>query len=99
MDQTKYIKDDQFVCALDGTTHLKLVPHVYREEMYVGQEFALRDEIKKANRYYKADPNESPLNLFRPDLSAYPNFRFVENMYTVNLGPGDCIFLPAFYFY
>lgn len=56
-----------------------MVPHIYRQEMYVGEEFGIRDNERHTWRYYLADKNESPINLFFPDLKAYPNFRFVEN--------------------
>jgi len=67
--------------------------------MYVGAEFSIRDSVKGKLRFYQADKNESPVNLFLPDLSAHPNYRFVETQYQHTLYKGDCIFVPAFYFY
>lgn len=67
--------------------------------MYVGQEFAKFDSEKHKSRYYAAEENESPVNLFKPDLKRYPNFKFVDTHYNVKLDRGDCIFLPGYYFY
>ena len=43
--------------------------------------------------------NESPVNFFDPDLDNYPNFSDIEKKYSVYLHDGDCIYIPAFYFY
>ena len=45
------------------------------------------------------EPNESPVNLFKPDFDTYPNVQFVNKLYKEFLSPGDCIYVPAFYFY
>ena len=87
------------MCVLEGVSLVQLVPHVYRQEMYLGEEFGLYDSQTSTFRYYKADTNESPVNLFAPDTHRYPNFRFVDNHYTVTLTRGDCLYIPAFYFY
>ena len=76
-----------------------MVPHVNHQEMYTGSEFGIFDEAQNLWRYYRADVNESPINLFQPDLTRYPNFRFIENQYSVELKRGDCVYVPAFYFY
>jgi len=87
------------VCALEGVNLVQLIPHVYRQEMYLGQEFGLYDSQTSEFRYYKAADHESPINLFSPDLHRYPNFRFVETHYTVTLMRGDCLYIPAYYFF
>lgn len=99
MDQTKYLHDDQFICAVEGKSYVYMVPHVNHQEMYTGSEFGIFDEAQNLWRYYRADVNESPINLFQPDLTRYPNFRFIENQYSVELKRGDCVYVPAFYFY
>lgn len=76
-----------------------MVPHVNRQEMYTGQEFVIKDSARKTYRRYSADKNESPINLFNPDFSKYPNFRFITNQYSQVLQAGDCAFVPAYYFY
>jgi hypothetical protein len=43
--------------------------------------------------------NYSPINFFDPDLENYPLFAEVQRKYTVLLHEGDCLFIPAFYFY
>jgi len=67
--------------------------------MYTGAEFGVRDPEHSSWRYYKADMNESPVNLFNPDLQQFPHFRLVDNQYSQVLKAGDCVFVPAFYFY
>lgn len=43
--------------------------------------------------------NQSPIDFFDPDLDHYPNFAEIERKYTVILHEGDCVYIPAFYFY
>ncbi len=43
--------------------------------------------------------NESPINLFSPDLKKYPNVSYVNQKYSEYLAAGDCLFVPAYYFY
>jgi hypothetical protein len=47
----------------------------------------------------KLDINQSPINFFDPDLDNYPLFQEIQRKYTVLLHEGDCLFIPAFYFY
>lgn len=45
------------------------------------------------------EPNYSPVNFFDPDYNTYPLFADVGRKYTILLREGDCLYIPAFYFY
>ena len=45
------------------------------------------------------DVNESPINLFNPDFVQFPSAKHINHFYKDTLQPGDCIYIPAFYFY
>lgn len=36
VERSHYSKDDQFVCMIEGTAHIRLVPHVNYNSMYAG---------------------------------------------------------------
>ena len=84
---------------VDGSAHLRLVPHVNRQEMHVGESYREYDATTSSYHQVKIQKNESPVNLFAPDFTKYPNVKFVQQKYQEYLAPGDCIFIPAFYFY
>lgn len=44
------------------------------------------------------DPNESPINLFKIDEEQFPSAAFIKK-FSKTLERGDCIYIPAFYFY
>lgn len=44
-------------------------------------------------------PNESPVNLFAPDFEKHPNLNYIKVIQNETLEAGDCIFMPAFYYY
>ena len=37
IERAHYSKNDQFVCLIDGSATVKLVPHIYWNEMYLGE--------------------------------------------------------------
>ena len=45
------------------------------------------------------DKNESPINLFKPDFDKFPSAKLINHFYRDTIYPGDCIYIPAFYFY
>ena len=102
IDRTHYTKTDHFSCAVEGEIHMRLVPHVYRHEVYAGQSF-LEDDWRNPGMSRSMDlmPRESPVNLFNNDFETFPKSRHItkEHKYSVTLKRGDCIFIPAFYFY
>ena len=87
------------MCTLDGTLKVALVPHVYRQEMMPGTPTAYKHEIKGHEMVVELDVNESPINLFNPDFEKYPSAKHINHFYQDTLKAGDCIYIPAFYFY
>ena len=43
--------------------------------------------------------NESPINLFNPQFQEYPSAKHIEHFYRDMLTAGNCMYIPAFYFY
>ncbi len=44
-------------------------------------------------------PNMSPVSFFAPDFKTYPKLQYVEGDYHFILQEGDCVYIPAYYFY
>lgn len=44
-------------------------------------------------------PNESPVNLFKVDTVKFPKIQYIEHQYSDSLAPGDCMYIPAYYWY
>ena len=63
--------------------------------MYAGE--SIFDEISHGEGSVAL--NESPVNLFKIDFELFPKVHFVERIYTEFLAAGDCIYVPAFYWY
>lgn len=42
VDNAHYSVDDRFVCLIEGTMHLRLVPHINWNSMYTGKNERLR---------------------------------------------------------
>jgi hypothetical protein len=99
VERAHYQRKDQFVCVVDGGAHIKLVPHINRQEMYAGKGTSGTYFDGKGKRPLKVAVNESPVNLFDPDLNRFPNLKFVNELYSEYLNKGDCIFVPAYYYY
>jgi hypothetical protein len=96
------MSDEQVLCAIDGFMQVKLVPHIYRQEVYAGKDRVTVDretEPPMEPKVEKLFEYQSPVNFFEPDLEVYPNFEEIERKYTVLLHEGDCIFIPAFYYH
>ena len=101
MDNAHYEKADQFLCVIDGGAMIRMVPHVNRQEMYVGEKYTFFHPNREVENTVDLEPNESPVNLFKPDYDDYPNVDLIskDRIYKEYLSPGDCVFIPAFYFY
>jgi hypothetical protein len=86
------------MCAVEGTVRIRLVPHIYKQEMYVGT--PPDDRETDADKYnFDLEFNESPVNLFDPASSEkFPNVALIAHKYAEILNPGDCMYVPAFYF-
>jgi len=37
IDRAQYNKDDQFICMVEGSAHLRMVPHINWNSMYTGE--------------------------------------------------------------
>lgn len=89
------------MCIIDGTLKILMVPHIFRQEVYAGKGVE-ESPYYDGNMHVDADPadisNTSPVNFFAPDFEKYPNFE-QSKILSANLRPGDCLFIPAYYFY
>ena len=91
-----YDRQEQIMCAVDGSLSVMLVPHIYRQEVYA-------DDLK-GSLYFdkkmlsKDQPNVSPVNFFIPNLTKYPYFADVQK-FNAKLKKGDCVFIPAYFFH
>ncbi len=101
----KYEHYEQFLCSIDGLIQNKLIPHVFRQEVYAGSPKTIvdptapKDETNQAPKQDICEPNESPVNFLEPDYNLYPLFNDVLRKYSVILHEGDCVYIPAFYFH
>ena len=68
-----------------GTEQFKLVSPIYRQNIYVGA----FEELKK---------DETPLDFFDVNYKAYPFAKDVVFL-DATLYPGDCLYVPAFFYY
>jgi len=87
------------MCVVDGSLKVALVPPIYRQEMMPGKSTTYHHDIKGHDMIVELDVNESPINLFKPDFKKFPSAKHILHFYKDTLRPGDCIFIPAFYFY
>ena len=91
-----YERQEQIVCAIDGMISLALVPHIYRQELYTDE---LKDSMYFDKKMRGADQqNVASVNFFVPKLEKYPYFENVQK-FNVNLKTGDCMYIPAYFFY
>ncbi len=67
IDKTQYSYEDQFMCMVDGSADLRLVPHVHRLAMYAGASSTTFDSQKGVQKTVTNAKNESPVNLFKMD--------------------------------
>ena len=67
--------------------------------MMPGTTTSYHHENKGHEMVVELDPNESPVNLFHPDFEKLPSLQSIRDVYKEQLLPGDCIYVPAFYFY
>jgi hypothetical protein len=97
MDRPHYEKKEQIVCSVEGKAFIEMVPHVKKQEVYAGK-------ITEQSLYHDpantldSEANVSPINFFTPDKKLFPNFENA-NPRMVTLNKGDCMFIPAYYFY
>lgn len=102
MNPAHYEKEEQFICAIEGTISLKIIPHIYRQEVYAGKDKIIKkgnkaageDDIKEAVKV-----NYSPVNFFDSDNKNYPRFNDIDKQYSISLEDGDCAYIPSFNFF
>ena len=73
-----------------GTLHLMYAGGLKPSNETDKDDFSDEEKIKKF---------ESPVNLFSPNWEKYPNLQFAKIKYSEHLIAGDCVFIPAYYFY
>ena len=68
------------LCSLDGFAQVKLIPHIYRQEVYAGKnrtiiDYDASDDGEQSVTFSEPLPkNYSPVDFFNPDLDNYPLF-------------------------
>ena len=45
------------------------------------------------------EKHESPINLFKVDLEAFPEAAHIGRGYSSKLNQGDCLYIPSYFFY
>lgn len=63
-----------------------LIPPTQRDKLYI-------------TKGKETISNYSPVNFFNPDLEKYPLFAKVKGKMLVEIGPGDILFLPSFWWH
>ena len=87
------------MCTIDGALSLVLVPHVNRQEVYSGQvSGSVFNDPGDGLDAKTSQQHVSPVNFFIPNKAKWSHFDGAIK-YPVNLEAGDCIFIPAFFFY
>lgn len=67
--------------------------------MLAGTPTEYHHTMKGHEMLVELDKNESPINLFKPDFEKFPSAKLIHHFYREVLNAGDCIYIPAFYFY
>ncbi|CDW72026.1 UNKNOWN [Stylonychia lemnae] len=101
VNPAQYDRKEQFLCSIDGVVQIKLIPHVYKQEVYAGKPKIIVDQDASPDQEparINLEPNQSPIDFFQPDKENYPLYGDIETKYTVLLHEGDCLYIPAFYF-
>ena len=101
IEKPHYEKREQLMCLIDGAMDIKMVPHFNRQEVYAGRDIldSKYNEMQQGKEpAFKDKVNTSPINFFSPKKTKYSNFERAVYQ-TEKLSAGDCIFIPAYYFY
>jgi hypothetical protein len=64
---------------VEGTAHIRLVPHIYRHEVYAGKSY-LEDDWHDPSKPKSMDllPRESPVSLFNDDFRTFPKSKHIN---------------------
>ena len=77
--------NEELKCVMKGKEQFKLVSPIFRQNIYVGV-------------WDKYSEHFSPLNFFDVDLKRYPHAK-EATFINVTLSAGDCLYIPAYYYY
>jgi len=72
ISRARYSAKERFICAIEGTTHLRIVPQIFRSEVYAPSADKLLQIENKLER--KKSAQESPVNFFKPNFKRFPKF-------------------------
>ena len=96
LDRPHYDHKEQILCALDSYLSVVLVPLVYRQEIETGNKLNFVNSVYMENDYFSR--RTSPINFFHPNWEKFIHFKSRMRK-VIFMEPGDCVFIPAFYFY
>ena len=85
------------MCVTSGQADIYLVPHVFKQEVEAGENVASSKYGETPTSIFEQAAT-SPINFIMPMSGDHREF-LEQNKKVVNLSQGDCIFIPAFYFY
>lgn len=80
-----YRQEELLACVVVGQETFKIVPPAYKQHIYSGV-------------FEKYEPDVSPVNFFKENLQHFP-LTTAAKMYTVELNPGDCLYIPSYWWY
>ena len=75
---------ERHICVYSGSETFRLASPIFRKNIYVGV-------------FEKLSPKVSPIDFFKIDYDHFPfakQFKLLE----VTLQPGDCLYVPAYYY-
>lgn len=102
MIKPHFEKKELLFCVIDGNMAFKIIHPIFNQEVYAGQKRVWhpeRDEPPIDNPPTDVlQPNESPVDFFKPDLRYYPAFDDANVASTI-LRPGDCMYVPSYSWY
>jgi hypothetical protein len=81
---------EMYVCVVLGCEQFRLASVVYRQNLYSG-----------GKDYGELEPHEIPFSLFdlQDRKEEYPLVEEARILESKELGAGQCIFIPSFYYY
>ena len=80
----KKLDFEQQICLFKGHEVFRLVSPIFRQNIYVGA----FEELPK---------DSTPVDFFNPDDKQFPFLKDVPFL-EASLAPGDCLYVPAFYY-
>lgn len=70
-EKPHYDRKEQIFCTIDGSVKILLIPHVFRQEVYAGEDVE-KSPYYDGNEHVEAEKtdvvNTSPVNFFAPDM-------------------------------